>query len=123
PEALRHAVVAKNQPILRATLSSYRHQIAAALVRDDAVAVNHRLAAMLASYCDILFAVNRQPHPGEKRLIAFAEHHCPQRPPAMAADLRQVLAAGATMDPTLLGHLDRALDGLDALLMAEGLLA
>ncbi len=122
PEPLRRAIVAKNHPILRANVSSYRRQIALALLRDDPISVQHRLTAVLASYFDILCAVNRQPHPGEKRLLAFAERQCPLRPPTMAADMRQMLAAGATRDDAVLAHLDRVLDGLDALLADEGLL-
>jgi predicted nucleotidyltransferase len=74
PEALQHAIVAKNWPILRKNQSSYRRQIALALARGDAVSVQHRTTAVLASYFDIWFALARQPHPGEKRLL----QHLPQ---------------------------------------------
>lgn len=81
PEPLRHAIVAKNHPILRGLHSCYVHQITLALDRDDRVSVNHRVAALLASYFDILFAVNRFLHPGEKRLVAYVLAKCPKRPP------------------------------------------
>src|SRR5689334_5569429 len=80
PEPLRRNIVAKNHPILRATQSSYAYQIERALHRNDAVSANHRVAALLASFFDILFALNRQPHPGEKRLIRWAETICPLAP-------------------------------------------
>ena len=77
PEELKRAVVAKNYPILRSNISSYLHQIKLAVERHDPVSVNHRAAAMLASYFDIVFALNEQPHPGEKRLLELAKALCP----------------------------------------------
>jgi len=116
PEQLKRAIIAKNHPILRNTMSSYMHQLELARERHDPVSVNHRLGALLASYFDILFAINEQPHPGEKRLISFAELLCPKRPPQLAENVTRVL-----VDPTP-AHLNALLDGLDAALRKENLL-
>ena len=43
-----------NHPLLRRNLSSYLHQIARAVEREDAVAVHHRVTALLASYFEQL---------------------------------------------------------------------
>ncbi|MCP4639989.1 MAG: DUF4037 domain-containing protein, partial [bacterium] len=59
PEDLRRAIIAKNHPILWRTASSYKYQLEGAIARGDMVSVNHRAAALLASYFDVLFAVNR----------------------------------------------------------------
>ena len=107
------AIVAHNHPVLRGILTSYRTQIAKAVARDDLVSVNHRLAALLAGYFDILFAVNRVPHPGEKRLLAHAATLCPSLPADMAADVTAALAAAGAAPGELLVHLDRLLDRLD----------
>lgn len=123
PEALRRAIVAKNHPILRRTLSSYMQQIELAIERRDHQSVNHRVAALLASYFDILFALNRQPHPGEKRQVSYAETLCPLRPPALAGQVEAIIAAVAPAgQAALLAQANALLDGLDALLLAEGLI-
>jgi hypothetical protein len=123
PEALRRAIIAKNHPILRHTLSSYMQQLELAIARRDHHSVNHRVSALLASYFDILFAVNRQPHPGEKRLVAYAEALCPLRPPALAQQVEAVVSAVApASQPLLLTRANALLDSLDDLLLAEGLI-
>lgn len=121
PEALQRAIIAKNFPILRRTLSSYHHQIERAVSRNDEVSVNHRVAALLASYFDILFAVNRVPHPGEKRLMAFAQNNCKLLPKGMDAQLRALLRACA-LGQDVLQCIDMLLEGLEALLRSEQLL-
>lgn len=124
PEPLKRAIIAKNHPLLRSALSSYGRQIERAPARGDALAVQHRLTALLASYFDILFAVNGLPHPGEKRMLAFALDRCPRRPADLEAAITRLLAwpAGAAHDP-LPARIGALLDGLDTLLAAEGLLA
>jgi hypothetical protein len=121
PEPLVRAVVAMNQPLLRAHLSSYLHQLEKAVARADAVSANHRTAAFLASLFDLLFALNRQPHPGEKRLLALAEA-LPLRPPGLSRDVEALLAAAARPGPELLRRADALGEQVDALLREAGLL-
>ena len=73
PRGLLEAIVRKNRPVLGGGMQScYLEQIKAAIVRQDPVSLNHRIAAWLSSYFDILFATNGQFHPGEKRLLTYA---------------------------------------------------
>ena len=124
PAALQQAIIAKNYPILRKTNSSYLQQIEMALQRQDWVSVNHRVAALLASYFDILFALNEQPHPGEKRLVAHVQARCSRRPDGFEQQVVDLLRAA-----TPAGHVQLVscahtlLDGLDLLLVGEGALA
>ncbi len=114
PEGLVRAILAKNRPALRGSFSSYRTQIVTAAARGDPVAVNHRTAAFLASYFDVLFAIGRVPHPGEKRLLgALDALLC--RPASCASQIERLLVMPAVPDPSRLGDLIDALcDGLDA---------
>ena len=72
PEELRNNIVRKNMRLLTGNLPSYDTQIRKAAARGDMVSVNHRTAAFLESYFDILFAWNRLTHPGEKRMVRYA---------------------------------------------------
>lgn len=119
PEALREAVVRYNHPMLRGTISSYRAQLEKAAARQDIVSLNHRLAALLASYFDIIFAVNRALHPGEKRLVATVLETCQSLPENFERDVTEALAAageGERLSPAL----TRLLDALDTWLVREG---
>lgn len=119
PEGLRRAIVAKNHPILRQMAFSYLHQLSAAVRRADAVSVQHRSAAMLASYFDALFAVNRVPHPGEKRVVERARQLCDRLPVTFEARVADLLrAAGAAPPDTgVIAAADALIDGLDELLV------
>ncbi len=119
PEPLRRAIVAYNHPPLRATHSSLMQQLERAVERGDRVSVQHRLTAMLASYFDILFAVNRQAHPGEKRLVAQALARCSDLPATFPDDLDALLASPPGPETVRHGH--ALLDGLDDLLAQQGL--
>lgn len=122
PEALRRNIIAFNHPTLRAIIPAYQRQIEKAVQRADRVSVNHRLAALLAGYFDILFAVNRVLHPGEKRLVQIAQAECPSLPEGFPADLEAVLAAAGAPGDDLPARLTRLLDRLDAWLAQAGLL-
>lgn len=113
PLGLRDAIVAKNHPILRDVHASYRAQIASAIQREDVNAVAHRVMVLLASFWDILFAINQALHPGEKRLVAFAEQRCLNRPDDLGNQITAIIAAIPSPLPNLLPRIDALLDDLD----------
>ena len=51
-------------------------QIKKAEDRGDFVSVNHRVTEFLASYFDIIFALNEMTHPGEKRMQSICSSEC-----------------------------------------------
>ena len=106
-----------NLPLLRTAHSSFLRQLERALVRGDAVAVNHRAAAFLASAFDVLLAVNRVLHPGEKRLVSYAEATCALRPDG----LRDLAVGVARAGPDVVARADALARALEALAADEGL--
>lgn len=122
PEPLRRAIIAKNYPLLRTALWSYRQQIGLAVARGDLISINHRVAALLASYFDVLFALNRLPHPGEKRLIAYAARDCKLLPHNMALQVKSLIGASAQASDAVLDCVDALADNLDDLLREQGVL-
>ena len=121
PEQLRRAIVARNHPMLRKITLSYRNQIKKAIDRDDPVSVNHRVTELLASYFDVLFALNRVLHPGEKRLLELASERCAKVPANMQTQVRKMIQATSKGDQALMGEIDELISALDRLLLEEGL--
>jgi len=123
PETLRQRIISFNYPVLRGVIPAYAHQIEKAVRRGDQVSANHRTCALLASYFDVLFALNRLPHPGEKRLVEFALRRCKLLPDQFETDLKAVLLASGSASPELNLAVARLLDHLDELLENEGVIA
>jgi hypothetical protein len=113
PDALVRNIVRTNRALLRAIPSSYRTQIDKAAARGDLVSLNHRIAALLASYFDIVFAANRQTHPGEKRLIQVAVATCATLPEGMGADVERLLRAAMRPEDAV-PAVDALVDRLEA---------
>ena len=113
PDGLLRAILRKNRAVLgRGIQSCYLRQINSAIVRQDPVSVNHRVAAWLASYFDILFAINGQFHPGEKRLLIHAEElaHLPK---GALLDVRQLCLFAGGLETSITSHLKKMLERLD----------
>jgi hypothetical protein len=123
PQPLRRAIIARNHPILRQTLSSYLAQIERAVRRGDSVSIQHRVTALLASYFDVLFAVNELPHPGEKRLLQFAATRCTMTPLDLEVQINTLLETAARpATPVIVMHVNALLNNLDDLLANEELI-
>lgn len=76
PKKLKNAIIERQLKLLDGSMPAYKTQIEKALMRKDYVSVNHRVTEFLASYFDLLFAVNEQTHPGEKRLMSLCKNNC-----------------------------------------------
>lgn len=90
PDELRDNIISKNLRLLTGNLPSYDTQMKKAFARKDMVSVNHRAAAFLESYFDIIFALNKLTHPGEKRMVQFAKEQAKILPAAFEENLNKL---------------------------------
>jgi predicted nucleotidyltransferase len=120
PKELKDNIIKKNYPLLRKQMPSYYNQIEKALKRNDFVSVNHRIAAFLASYFDIIFAINEMPHPGEKKLINIIEGSNLKTPKDMHKNIENILKLASVNSTDILLEINDLVDELDILLISEG---
>ena len=76
PKKLKENIISNNMKLLSGMLPSFDMQIKKAENRGDFVSVNHRVTEFLASYFDIIFALNEMTHPGEKRMQSICSKEC-----------------------------------------------
>ena len=76
PLQLKKNIIERNMKLLRCSLPAYENQIMKAIARRDIVSINHRVTEFMASYFDVIFALNEMTHPGEKRLVELCMKNC-----------------------------------------------
>lgn len=76
PDELRKNIVLRNMALLSGSLPAYDAQIKKAVDRKDFNSIQHRTTEFLSSYFDVIFAINKLTHPGEKRLISICLKEC-----------------------------------------------
>lgn len=92
PERLRENIIRRGRQLLSGCIPSYDMQIKKAVLRGDKTAVTHRTAEFLASYYDVIFALNRLTHPGEKRLEEICARQCGLLPRNFSENLDRLFA-------------------------------
>ena len=116
PPLLRERIIQRNRKLLRGSMPAYEGQIAKAAKRGDMVSVNHRTAAFLESYFDLLFALNEKTHPGEKRLIQLCKQQCAILPERFEENLKQLFAHLFAGDGRATEDVKRIVDELEKIL-------
>ena len=92
PQKLKENIISNNLKLLSGMLPSFDMQIKKAEKRCDLVSVNHRVAEFLASYFDIIFALNEMTHPGEKRMQHICSAECAILPDHFDENLNRLFA-------------------------------
>ncbi len=122
PLKLKKSIIDMNYPILKDAFSSYYHQIEKAISRGDLNSVNHRVTAFLASYYDIIFAINEMMHPGEKRLLVIIEKHCLRKPKNMKVQIEDMIKNIGINHEIVLTRLNQLVEELTIILKQESLI-
>ncbi|WP_290155503.1 DUF4037 domain-containing protein [uncultured Dubosiella sp.] len=91
PAELKENIVRRQMALLFDGLPNYASQLKKAIARHDVPAMNHRAAAFVESYFDLLFGLNETTHPGEKRMLREAKK-LPVVPEAFADDIESLFA-------------------------------
>lgn len=116
PEALRQSILHRGWRLLGESMPAYEQQICKAAKRGDLISINHRTAAFLETYFDVLFALNRQTHPGEKRLISLCLECCPVLPQDFEANLNRLFSHMFSQPEALCDDLSRIVTELSKIL-------
>ena len=102
PETLRNNIIENNLKLLDGYIPSFSSQIEKALIRSDIFSINHRITEFLASYFDIIFALNRLPHPGEKRVISICINSCDYLPKDFEENLDKLLSGNRNKEEVMI---------------------
>lgn len=121
PQELKLNIIRKNYPLLRDQIPAYYFQIKKAVARQDLISINHRTAAFLASYFDILFAINEIPHPGEKKIIKILKENAFLLPENFESNIKKLLKLAGEADEKILSQLDEIVSELDRILISANL--
>ena len=104
PKKLKENIISNNLKLLSGMLPSFDAQIKKAENRGDLVSVNHRVTEFLASYFDILFALNEMTHPGEKRMQSICSQECKILPHNFNENLHRLFHGMFREDISLVIH-------------------
>lgn len=116
PPQLRENIIRQNLNLVSDAAPAYCLQIKKALARGDKVSVLHRTTAFLESYFDIIFAVNRLTHPGEKRLLSLCRERCEILPENFEENINELFDHLFENPDTVMSIIDRIISELKAIL-------
>ena len=111
PNKLKENIINKNLAVMKdKKCASFFEQLEKAIKRKDIISVNHRITAILSSYFDILFALNKELHPGEKKLIKYAHKLCKLIPENFYNDIENII--NSKLNKNILDNVDKLIENL-----------
>ena len=91
PKKLKENIIKRNMALLCDSVVSYDKQIKKAIYRKDLLNLNNRVSAFLASYFDVIFAINELPNPGEKRIMEICLNKCNILPNGFEKNIKDLI--------------------------------
>jgi len=91
PQKLKENIIKRNMALLSDSVVSYDRQIMKSIYRKDLINLNNRISAFLASYFDVIFAVNELPNPGEKRIMEMCLNKCKVLPGGFEKNINDLI--------------------------------
>lgn len=119
PEELRQNIITRNMNLLHGSMPAYDGQVAKAVKRNDLVSINHRTAAFLESYFDVIFAYNRLTHRGEKRLVQLCKRDCKNLPRDFEENLNGLFASMFVNPESLAKNLQAIYDNIKEMIRLD----
>ena len=116
PTQLKNNIIEHNMKLLKTALPAYRNQIKKAVDRGDLVSINHRVTEFMASYFDIIFALNQLTHPGEKRLVELCIENCRILPEHFQENITLLFQDMFTVPEKIGSDLDQLLENIEKVL-------
>ena len=116
PKELENNIIIKNYSLLKEKMPAYYYQIEKAIKRNDNISINHRIAALFASYFDIIFAYNHMPHPGEKKILQIIKNNNLLIPNNMENNINNILKYSILDKKNLLKEIDSLIENLNTFL-------
>lgn len=116
---LAKKIIEENYPLIKDSMPALLGQVKKAVGRNDLLSINHRITEYFAIYFDIVFAVNLEPHPGEKRMLEYAlkQDFIPKN---MEIDITRLFNMVYHDNEAMVQSLQSLSDNLETLLKAKG---
>lgn len=118
PQALKQNVISHNMKLIKYGMGAYLVQINKAMKRGDLISINQEVHKFLASYFDVIFAMNEKLHPGEKRLLDICVKECRVLPDNFERNIR-TLMQNMYQEPAAVSLVDTMVTELEKVLGEE----
>lgn len=91
PQELKHNIISHNMQLIKYGMSTCLTQLTKAMKRGDLISISQEAYKFLASYFDVIFAMNEKLHPGDKRLLDICLKECRVLPDNFERNIKALL--------------------------------